>query len=60
VYGRFEAEPLIGSATALKGHLPPRALSLVREWAERYRRELEENWERARAHMELKSIPALD
>ena len=60
VYGQFEAEILIRSAAPLKGHLPPRALSLVREWAQRYRKELEENWERAVAHEELRTIPALD
>lgn len=60
IYGQFEAEIMIRSATVLKGQLPPRAQSLVREWADRYRRELEENWERARAHVELRSIPALD
>ena len=31
IYGQFEAEILIRSAAVLKGHLPRRALSLVRE-----------------------------
>jgi len=60
IYGRFEAEVLIRSAAVLRGSLPRRALALVREWAERYRQELEENWNRAAAHEELRSIPALD
>jgi hypothetical protein len=60
IYGQFEAEILIRSAALLRGHLPPRALSLVREWAAKFSPELEENWERAVAHEELRMIPALD
>jgi hypothetical protein len=60
VYGQFEAAILIRSAAVTKGHLPRRALSLVREWAAKYREELEQNWERAVAHEELRMIPALD
>ena len=60
IYGEFEAEILIRSTALLKGHLPRRALTLVREWTDRYRTELDENWERAIAHEELRLIPALD
>ncbi len=60
IYGEFEAEILIRSAVVLKGHLPRRALSLVREWTHRYRTELDENWERAVTHAKLRMIPALD
>jgi hypothetical protein len=60
IYGQFEGEILVRSGALAKGHLPRRALSLVREWADKYRKELEENWERAAAHEELRTIPALD
>lgn len=60
IYGQFEAKVLVRSGALLEGHLPRRALSLVQEWVGRYRRELEDNWERAAAHQELRMIPALD
>ena len=60
IYGEFEAEILIRSAVVLNGHLPRRAMSLVREWTNKYKKELEENWERAVTHEKLRMIPALD
>jgi hypothetical protein len=48
------------SKLLLKGKLPRRAERLVREWRQEFRRELEENWNLARAHEPLKTIPPLE
>jgi len=60
IYGQFEAEILIENGELLKGKLPVRALSLVREWTEKYRDQLNQDWELARRHGELKPIPPLE
>jgi len=46
--------------SVLGGKLTPRALSLVREWAELHRAELAEDWDLARAEAELRPIPPLE
>jgi Domain of unknown function (DUF4160) len=43
----------------IAGALPRRALSLVAEWAELHRDELEANWERARRDEPLQPIDPL-
>jgi hypothetical protein len=43
----------------LGGSLPPRALHLVREWAQLHRDELLANWERARDYQPLAEIDPL-
>jgi hypothetical protein len=60
IYGQYEAEILIETREILKGKLPVRALSLVREWAEKYQDQLLLDWELARRHEELKQIPPLE
>lgn len=60
IYGQFEAEILIENGELLKGKLPVRALSLVREWTEKYRDQLNQDWELSRRHEELKPIPPLE
>lgn len=60
IYGQYEAEIVIESSGLLKGKLPVRALSLVKEWAEKYRSQLLQDWELARRHEELKQIPPLE
>jgi len=60
IYGQYEAEIMIEGGALLRGRLPLRALSLVKEWAERYRPQLLADWELARRHEELKRIPALE
>ena len=60
IYGQFEAEILIENGELLKGKLPVRALSLVRERTEKYRDQLNQDWELARRHEELKQIPPLE
>jgi hypothetical protein len=55
-----EAEVSIDDGTVLKGRPPPRIRRLIREWCARYRVELRQNWERARAAAPLIRIPPLD
>lgn len=60
IYGRYDAEVMISNGDILKGKLPRRAARLVREWWREYQGELEENWNRARAHQALAQIPPLE
>jgi hypothetical protein len=59
VYAEHEATIVISSLAVLTGELPPRAMRLVREWAELHRDELEANWHAARARTPLASIEPL-
>ena len=58
-YGGERAAFLMSGAT-LAGSLPPRALTLVRDWAAQHRAELEDDWERAQLGRPLVPIPPLD
>ncbi len=49
----------IESIEVLEGWLPPRAVRLVREWADLHQEELRGNWDRARAHDPLLAIDPL-
>lgn len=60
IYGQFEAEILIKNGELWKGKLPPRALALVREWAIKYKDQLDRDWELAQDHEELRRIPPLE
>ena len=60
IYGKFEAEILVESGTILKGKLPPRAYSLIKEWTAKYKDQLNHDWDLARKHKELKWIPGLE
>lgn len=60
IYGGHEAEVEISSGAILKGYLPARARRLMREWAESYRHELAQNWDRARAGLPLNPLPPLE
>lgn len=60
IYAGFEAEIEISSVTVRDGYLPGRALRLVREWAQTYRAELLQNWERAHTGQALQRIPPLE
>jgi predicted deacetylase len=50
----------IETGALLDGQLPPRALALVVEWAERHREELRENWRRGRRLGPLEPIAPLE
>lgn len=60
IYGQYEAEVLVENGKILKGKLPSRALSLVEEWAEKYKDQLNHDWELARNHEDLRQIPPLE
>ena len=59
-YGEYEAAISIQEGAVLWGNLPRRALGHVQEWRAGHIRELEEDWERARAHQPLQPIPPLE
>jgi len=58
-YGEFGAEIDIRTLQVFKGELPKRAKTLVLEWADEHRAELEQDWELARQKQELKDIEPL-
>ncbi len=58
-YGEFEALIQISPIGILKGKLPPRALSLVIEWAELHQKELMKDWDNATSNKKLQKIPPL-
>ncbi len=45
LYGDDMAEIVIQSGEVLEGHLPPKALSMVREWVELHKADLLKMWE---------------
>lgn len=59
VYSESAAVFDVCDQSRLAGDLPPRIDRLVRSWAKAHRRELLENWERARADLSLRPINAL-
>ena len=59
-YGHARAVIGIADGRILAGSLPPTALRLVSEWALAHRRDLEENWARARADSPLERIAGPD
>jgi hypothetical protein len=60
IYAEYEAEIEIATAAILEGKLPRKACSLVTEWAEAHREQLQRNWELARAGQPLEPIEALE
>lgn len=58
-YAGDGVEIAIESLQVIDGSLPPRALRLVKEWAELHQDELLANWDRARAHEQLDAIDPL-
>lgn len=59
VYGEFEALISIDSPAILSGGLPPRALGLVIEWANKYKNELKNDWLKAMSFEKLDKIEPL-
>lgn len=55
-----EAQIAIATGAVLRGHCPPRALRLVRDWMTEHREELNVCWERARRHEPLPRIAPLE
>jgi hypothetical protein len=58
-YGEYEAQVAISTLEMMDGFLPSHALSLVCEWGEIHRAELQDNWIKARAHQPLDTIDPL-
>ena len=58
-YGEHEAQIAIATGAIVRGDLPRRAQTLVREWVELHRAELEADWELAKAQQPLASIEPL-
>jgi Domain of unknown function (DUF4160) len=59
-YGRAKALVRLSDGEIIAGELPPTAERMVREWTLARRAELEENWQRARAHKALERIAGPD
>jgi hypothetical protein len=60
VYQHHEAHVAIETGDLIAGRLPANAARLVREWTLAHRRELSDNWTRARAGEPLERIAGLD
>lgn len=58
-YGEYSAKIGVLDFAVEEGFLPPKALSLVIEWASINKESLLENWERARNFQELNRIKPL-
>ena len=58
-YGEHRAVIEIRTLVVIGGHLPPRALGLVVEWASQHQTELLELWERAQNYQPLHKLPPL-
>jgi hypothetical protein len=50
----------IRNLSVFSGHLPPRVIGLVIEWATLHRQDLLMDWERAKAHQDLLKIAPLE
>lgn len=58
-YGEDNALILIENFSLAEGSLPPKALSLVIEWAVIHQKELMENWERGKKDLTFNKIEPL-
>jgi len=59
LYSGENAEIRIDNQEVLVGHLPPRALAMVREWAAQHKADLTRVWEQARSRQVLDRIDPL-
>jgi Domain of unknown function (DUF4160) len=59
IYAEHKALIEVATGKVSAGYLPLHLLRFAREWSEVYRRELEENWERARRSEKLRKIAPL-
>ena len=60
MYGDYGAMVAIDSGEVIAGKLPPRVASLVKEWTELHRGELEKNWQMAITEEVLQPIAPLE
>jgi len=59
IYGDYKAIISIKNLALINGKLPPRALSLVIEWASTHQDALLNDWNLAAKHQQLKKIEPL-
>ncbi|MEO5826901.1 MAG: DUF4160 domain-containing protein [Gemmatimonadales bacterium] len=59
-YQGMECQFRFSPVGVLAGSLPPRALALVAEWTSLHQDELNENWDRLRAHQSPLPISPLE
>lgn len=59
-YAEYEALIQISPLGILQGELPPRAFSLVMEWAQIHQDQLMEDWNYAANNKKLQKIPPLE
>jgi len=59
LYGEHEVLIDINTLAVFAGHIPPRALGLVIEWATLHQDELINDWHRAQGHEPLSKIEPL-
>lgn len=60
LYGEFEALIDIRTLEVIRGYLPRRALSLVKEWATIHENELMEDWRLCETRQSPRKIPPLE
>lgn len=60
IYGEFEATVSIETGEILDGRMPRRARSLVSDWLEAHRGDLQTVWELARDNQPLPAVPGLE
>ena len=60
IYGEYEAQIEIASASILEGELPRKARNLVEEWAQANRAQLDRDWDLARTGHPLEPIEPLE
>ena len=60
LYGEFEALIDIRTLEVIRGYLPGRALSLVKEWATLHENELMEDWTLCETRQRPRKIPPLE
>ena len=59
-YGGYKAVIDVHTLVVIGGHLPPRALGMVVEWALQHREDLLDLWERAASSQPLYRVPPLE
>ena len=59
-YGDQRALVAIDTLGLIRGHLPPRVLGFVVEWASQHQAALAENWDLARRQQPLQPIQPLE
>lgn len=59
LYGEYSVSIRCADGS-LRGHIPPRAARLLREWYDLHRQELLDNWSRAVLGLDLQPIEPLE